>query len=79
MKPTIIHGIDPIKSLRAEREKVCFPIINRGKLWYDTLTPLQLGELKKWYWDWLNVTDTLVKPCAPAWLNDKIKEEEIVL
>ena len=65
--------------LRKAREKECFPIINRGKLWYDCLTPLQLGELKAWYWAWLNVTETLIMPVKPTWLNDKLTEEEIVI
>ena len=67
------------ENLRERREKECFPVINRGKLWYDCLTPLQLGELKSWYWAWLNVTDTCVIPTKPAWLNDKLMEEELIL
>jgi len=53
--------------LRKEREFV-FKIINRGKLWYDSLTPEQLQELKVWYEAWLNVTNTLVRPEKPSWL-----------
>ena len=40
-------------SLRNMRERVCFPVINRGKLWYDSLTSEQLNELKKWYNDFV--------------------------
>ena len=53
--------------LRTEREFV-FKVINRGKLWYDTLTPEQLEELKVWYAAWLDVTETLKKPKRPSWL-----------
>ena len=66
-------------SLRSMRERVCFPVINRGKLWYDSLTSEQLEELRKWYNDWLNVTTTLVIPIAPKWINDKIDTEEVIL
>ena len=70
---------DPVKILREKRKEICFPVINRGKLWYDTLTPLQLGELKSWYWEWLNVTETLVIPKKPVWLDDKLVEEEVLI
>ena len=77
--PRVIN-VDEFKTLlRSERAKVCFPIVNRGKLWYECLTSEQLVELKKWYRDWLNVTDTLTIPVTPKWLNDKIEEEEILL
>lgn len=65
--------------LRTQRKKVCFPVINRGKLWYECLSNEQLVELKTWYHDWLNVTETLVIPVAPTWLNKKLEEEEILL
>lgn len=75
-----IHQVaDPAKVMRDKRSKICFPVINRGKLWYDRLTPLQLGELKSWYQAWLDAPETLVYPKAPAWLNDKLLEEEIVI
>ena len=67
------------ESLRIERKRVCFPVINRGKLWYDMLSTEQLSELKKWYRDWLDAPQTLKYPEAPAWLNDKLEEEEILL
>lgn len=70
---------DPINSLRKLREEECFPIINRGKLWYDCLTYEQLSELRKWYWEWLNVTETKAIPIRPSWLNDKLNKEEIIL
>jgi hypothetical protein len=55
--------------LRARREIECFSIINRGKLWYDTLTPEQLEELQTWYLLWLDVTLTLLEPVKPEWLR----------
>ena len=57
-----------IEELRMKREQECFSIINRGKLWYDTLTPEQLAELQKWYTSWLDVTETLEEPIKPEWL-----------
>lgn len=56
-------------NLRSLRERDCFPIINRGQLWYQTLTKDQLTELNKWYKDWLDVTKTLVVPTKPSWLE----------
>lgn len=55
-------------ALRSQRETECFSIINRGQLWYDTLTEEQIVELKEWYIAWLDVTDTLVVPNKPNWI-----------
>ena len=55
--------------IRSRREKECFPIINRGILWYDTLTNEQKEELKVWYQAWLDATETLVVPDKPSWLS----------
>lgn len=57
-----------ISAVRLRRERECFPIINRGQLWYDGLTEKQKAELTAWYTDWLNVTQTLVVPKKPEWL-----------
>ena len=54
---------------RMRREKECFSVINRGWLWYDTLTEKQTKELRKWYKDWLDVTETKKKPDRPSWLK----------
>lgn len=54
--------------LREQRDRECFPIINRGSLWYDRLTEEQITELKKWYSDWLDVTNTLIVPTMPDWI-----------
>lgn len=66
---------------RERREIDCFPIINRGKLWYDRLTTNQIDELNDWYTKWLNVTELLYIPEKPTWLNDKLNnyiEEDIL-
>lgn len=55
--------------LRSLREVECFPVINRGELWYSMLTESQLTELKTWYIAWLNVTETLEVPEKPTWIN----------
>ena len=57
-----------LTSLRAQREKTCFPYINRGELWYSKLSVEQREELVTWYQAWLDVTDTKVIPVAPTWL-----------
>ena len=59
---------EQIARLRKEREKVCFPIINRGALWYNKLTDVQKNELQAWYQAWLDVTVTKVKPATPSWI-----------
>lgn len=64
----MVADMNDLVSLRYERMNECFPVVNRGKLWYDTLTPQQLEELKKWYQQWLDVTKTKVIPERPKWL-----------
>lgn len=55
--------------LRELREKECFAIVNRGQLWYASLTVTQMLELTNWYKAWLDVTDTLTPPQKPEWLE----------
>lgn len=57
-----------LQNLRLKREKICFPIINRGVLWYNTLTENQKNELNNWYKAWLDVTLTLEEPQIPNWI-----------
>lgn len=57
------------EDLRYRREYECFPYINRGQFWYDTLTEQQKSEFQAWYQAWLNVTETLIAPTKPLWLN----------
>lgn len=54
--------------IRARRESECFPIINRGELWYGNLTSAQKAELSDWYTAWLNAPETLSVPTRPEWL-----------
>lgn len=75
-KQTVIDYVKParsiesqLKSLRTKREKECFSIINRGQLWYSTLTAEQYRELQVWYQAWLDVTKTLVIPEKLGWLE----------
>lgn len=65
--------------LKNRREKECFPVINRGVLWYNKLSNEQYIELMNWYNAWLDVTKTLVAPTAPKWINKKLTDEEEVL
>ena len=62
-----------LENLRIQRQQECFSVINRGKLWYDTLTEKQYNELKIWYEEWLNITDNAKKsvniPKKPEWLK----------
>ena len=58
-----------IEELRGIRKTECFPVINRGSLWYSRLTEKQLNELNTWYDAWLNVTETLTVPERPDWLE----------
>lgn len=56
-------------NIRANREEKCFPIINRGQLWYDTLTEAQHNELAVWYRAWLDATETMVEPDDLDWVK----------
>ena len=58
-----------IEQLRYRREEECFSIINRGSLWYATLTDEQVEELNKWYQNWLDCTETLEISEKPEWLK----------
>ena len=64
-----VNNVHIADELRFKREKTCFPIINRGELWYSRLTADQKKELDAWYQAWLDVTDTKVLPDTLTWLN----------
>ena len=64
--------------LRERREKECFSVVNRGWIWYSTLTLSQWRELRAWYIAWLKVTETLDVPERPAWV-DTINSSRIPL
>lgn len=55
--------------IRYNREQKCFPVINRGRLWYNKLTDEQLQELDEWYEAWLVAPDTMIEPDDLAWVN----------
>lgn len=59
-----------ITEFRARRESECFPVINRGQLWYDRLTEGQKSELSAWYQAWLDVTETKEAPEIPEFLQE---------
>lgn len=56
-------------SLRERRETECFSVVNRGWIWYSSLTLSQWRELRTWYLAWLNVTVTKEIPERPAWID----------
>lgn len=58
-----------LSELRNQRATLCFPVINRGRLWYDNLTEDQVEELSAWYQAWLDVTETLTVPATPNWVD----------
>ena len=58
-----------LRVLREEREKECFSFINRGQMWYETLSYEQKQELRNWYIQWLDVTETKIVPDRPTWLK----------
>lgn len=80
-----IQGIPPLteeeilEDLRYRREIECFSYINRGILWYNTLTTEQQQELNTWYQQWLNVPQVYLEtkptdieniiPSKPIWLK----------
>ena len=67
---SVLAYYETVKSeLRSIREQECFSIVNRGQVWYDTLTAEQRQELSVWYLAWLNVTETLEIPQKPSWLK----------
>lgn len=59
--------------LRRRRREECFPVINRGAPWYDTLTQEQRLTLNQWYEEWLNAPQTGVAPVMPENLRENIE------
>lgn len=55
--------------LRVMRDIECYPIINRGQAWYKRLSKTQETDLDIWYQNWLDVTDTFVKPNKPSFVK----------
>ena len=65
--------------IRQRRKDECFPIINRGVLWYNCLTIEQKSQLNGWYHAWLNATETGVIPPKPICHNELNKDPIIVV
>ena len=65
---TMLEKSRKVAEIRLRREQECFPVINRGQLWYDRLTEKQKTELSKWYQAWLDAANTGVVPEKLAWL-----------
>lgn len=55
--------------IRARRIDECFPIVNRGQLWYDGLTQEQKSELRSWYQGWLDAPETDEIPTLPQFVK----------
>ncbi len=60
---------DRQNAIRARRERECYPVINRGQLWYEGVSISRLVELRKWYKAWLDAPATLIIPDKPDWLD----------
>ena len=56
-------------TIRNRRERECFPIINRGMLWYNKLTEWQKTELSAWYEAWLDAPATSIVPDKLTWVE----------
>lgn len=61
-----------VAQIRQDRADICFPVVNRGGLWYDLLTENQKSEMLEWYMAWLDATETLVEPETPEWLKEML-------
>ena len=58
------------ENIRINRSNICFPIINRGVLWYNMLSEKQRNELNTWYQKWLDAPETLDVPETPNWIKE---------
>ena len=67
----LVYDIEQAKVLQAERNKdeirferqrVCFPVVNRGQFWYDTLTQSEKNKIREWYQKWLDAPETGIIP-----------------
>lgn len=56
------------EELRQRRAAECWPVVNRGLPWYESITPEQNAELEAWYKAWKEVTVTLEAPELPDWI-----------
>lgn len=58
-----------LSKIRARRAAECFPIVNRGVLWYKKLTEAQRQELSEWYEAWLDAPQTGILPQTLTWIK----------
>ena len=65
----VLENVMTADDYRRLRARDCFPVINRGVLWYNTLSEQQKTELSEWYQAWLDAPQTLIKPNIPEWLK----------
>lgn len=75
----IYHEDTEEEKIRLRRAYECFPVINRGKFFYESLTPEETDELRRWYYAWLDAPDTKEIPEKPQWLDGKIKQNTEVI
>jgi len=77
IKVYIPYSENEIKdSLRFQRQKECFEIINRGAVYWNKIWDqcdsetviLRNQELKNWYEQWLDITVTKNIPIKPFWI-----------
>lgn len=66
----VLNKAQQIADIRRRRETECYSVINRGLLWYETLSVKQKLELTKWYQSWLDAPNTLTIPEKPEWLDE---------
>lgn len=70
--------------IRRKRAFECFRIVNRGPVWYNTLTESQKQDIQNWYDAWLALPnredlniDSPQYPTPPSWLQGFITLEEM--
>ena len=61
-----------IEYIRNQREIICFPVVNRGVLWYNKLLASQQDELNMWYEHWLEAPETMCVPQMPNFLQEEM-------
>lgn len=71
--------------IRRKRNFECFRVVNRGQLWYNSLSQDERDELQEWYNAWLvlpNRPDLNINspqyPTPPAFLTDFIPYEDVL-
>lgn len=65
--------------IRERRRNECFTVINRGRLWYDSLPSKMYTKLNKWYQMWLDAPSTLIVPEYLYEIDNKLNQVEDIL